>query len=180
MWTLQETYGIRRDVKVVNLSLLNTPWYIKQLRDDDPKISLNLTDNYIDTQVVPMRIPKDGIIYTGGIPVKLKKGQIFRVQDWMIIEIINDNHWVRPVYFAITVSDDSRLGMDEYMTMEGMALRVYPQKVTTNLDVEKTRHNLFEVYKYRAINDPLVYKDANHSNMVMNYSAAFFQLALKY
>lgn len=33
LWYLQETEGIRRDVTVIVMSYLNTPWYAKQLRD---------------------------------------------------------------------------------------------------------------------------------------------------
>src|SRR5690606_19017496 len=33
LWYLQETEGIRRDVTVIVMSYLNTPWYARQLRD---------------------------------------------------------------------------------------------------------------------------------------------------
>ncbi len=48
LWFLQYVYNIRTDVRVVNLSLLNTPWYIKQLRDEEPKIPITLSDTQID------------------------------------------------------------------------------------------------------------------------------------
>jgi hypothetical protein len=52
LWYLQEVEGIRRDVRVVNLSLLQTPWYIRQLRDqwsrDSAPIPMTYTADAID------------------------------------------------------------------------------------------------------------------------------------
>ncbi len=52
LWYLQEVEGLRRDVRVVNLSLLNTPWYIRQLRDqfsrESAPLPMSITDADLD------------------------------------------------------------------------------------------------------------------------------------
>ncbi len=48
LWFLQYVYGYRTDIRIVNLSLLNTDWYIKQLRDEEPKTPITLSDARVD------------------------------------------------------------------------------------------------------------------------------------
>ena len=51
LWYLQEVEEIRKDVKVVNLSLLNTPWYINQLINQYPKLELNISKEYLAQKI---------------------------------------------------------------------------------------------------------------------------------
>lgn len=46
----------------------------------------------------------------------------------MVKEIIEANKWERPVYFAVTCSEDSKIGLSDYLKMEGMALKLVPEK----------------------------------------------------
>jgi hypothetical protein len=52
LWYLQDVEGVRRDVRIVNLSLVNTSWYVSQLKNQMPhgtaKVPISLTDMQID------------------------------------------------------------------------------------------------------------------------------------
>ena len=96
LWYLQEVEKVRTDVAVVNLSLLNTPWYIKQWRDKRSKETsfINLTDKRIDQltstlqrwekQNVRIPVDSDSLNNEGFIEWEMKPtygGQAIRVQD---------------------------------------------------------------------------------------------------
>lgn len=55
VWYLQYAAGFRRDVRVVNLSLLNTPWYSKQLKNERPYDALPVNISYSDQELELMR-----------------------------------------------------------------------------------------------------------------------------
>ncbi len=52
VWYLQYVGGVRRDIRVVNLSLVNTNWYMKQLKNERPygakTVKINYTDGELD------------------------------------------------------------------------------------------------------------------------------------
>jgi hypothetical protein len=230
LWYLQDVEGVRRDVKIVNLSLLNTPWYIKQLKNNDPynvgTVKMRISDAQIEAirpvqwepRDVTLQLPSatnkkmfDDLInqYNISDSTTLKSGSItfrmnntltfgevkaVRVQDLMVKEIIEANEWQRPISFAVTCSEDSKIGLSQYLKMEGMGLRLVPEKSVPGVefvDEEALRSQLFndkpnfsKEYKpgfnFRGLNDPNIFFDENHRRMTQNYRNAFMRLALYY
>lgn len=189
LWYLQEVEGIRKDVKVVNLSLLNTHWYIRQLRDYEPKVlPASFSDAMID-QIYPMQFSARTIEITapqteqnpsGKISFRMEPtygGQAIRVQDIMILRLLEENLTKRPIYFAITVAQSNKIGLDAYLRMDGLAQKVMPYKVNGDVDPEILAENLYEKYQYRNLGNPDVYFNDNIKNLLQNYRSCFLQLA---
>jgi len=156
LWYLQEVEKLRTDVAVVNLSLLNTPWYIKQQRDWRPKETrfINLSDRQIDQltssltrwekQKVKVPVYDDPENEDGFIEWDMKPtygNQALRVQDMMIMRIISDAAWRVPIYFAVTVSQKNRIGLDNYLDMQGLTFQLKSHK-TDPIDAERMYANL--------------------------------------
>ena len=171
LWYLQEVEGFRRDVRVVNVSLLNTDWYMRQLRDLEPKVPLGLTDGQIDTVIDVLEF-----LYGqyNGNPVTLtpeaqhawdrpavehlmelmqakvrRDGRGIIVKDVAADAILRANAGRRPVFFAVTIPD--QMGLSERLVMEGLVFRMHPEPVEEPIDREATERNLKEVYAYRGL-----------------------------
>ncbi len=167
LWYIQEVEHVRKDVRVVNLSLLNTPWYIKQLRDQEPKVPFSYNDAELD-RLQPYQDEKTG--------------NIIWVKDQAIADLVKVNQWQRPLYVAVTVPD--QLGFEKHLTLEGLVFRVRPAEVGEHaVDAKKTLDNLYRVFRYVGLVDKnrnydrSVYKDDNAYKLVQNYSAAHVQVA---
>jgi tetratricopeptide (TPR) repeat protein len=182
LWYLQQGEGIRKDVRVINLSLLNTDWYVRQLRDEEPKVPTSITDDQI------RQVRENGYLPN---PVT---GEPEMVNHWMVLDILRANAGKRPAYIAVTVPDHH--GLDSMMVSEGLVLRVTTSPVRADsglgwtgrnwMDTEKIRHSLYDVFLYRNqfakdgtyIRKP--YKDENARRLSQNYAAAHQQLAYEY
>jgi hypothetical protein len=175
LWYMQQVENFRKDVRVVNLSLLNTDWYIFQLRDEEPKIPITLDDDVI-------RMAGQGAFQDA-------RGNIIYTNRFMIDHIIEvdrkpDGSWIKQPYFAVTVPE--HMGLDKHFTLEGLVYRVQPDTLHSDIDLEATRHNMYDVFKYRGLFfadgswDSTVYKDENASTLSRNYAAAHLQLAFEY
>jgi len=208
LWFLQYVYGIRQDVRLINLSLLNTSWYIKQLKHEEPKVPISLSDEEIENiGIYPwpkkqkIRIPVPDWAYereledlkargeltgkeekTGEIVFELAPtlgGRALRVQDLMILNILYTNNWKRPIYFAVTVSPENMIGLNDYLRMDGMAFKLVPFP-KQGLSPSRLHKNLFEVFQFRGLNDPSVYLDEKTQALLINYRSAFIRLAAHY
>lgn len=222
LWYLQEVEGVRQDVRVACLSLVNTNWYLLQLKNEEPhgakKVDMGLTNEEIDkietvrweTQkfIIPVTksvyakfgITDTSITNSGKVEFEMKPTlnygdvQAVRPQDLAVNSIVMANNWNRPIYFASTCSEDSKIGLDAYLRLEGMAYRLVPFKNKSKsgfIDEELLSKNLLKEnpsfsktyepgFKFRGLNDKNIYFDDNHQGMIQNYRMMFLRLAMNY
>ena len=241
LWYAQEVEGIRTDIKVVNLSLFNTDWYIDQMKrasyeaapipsslehDDyrtgtrdytpiqerfkdfievkdvvdfinsnSPKAKLNTSAglrNYCPTKKLKLTVNKE-IAKTfvpeeyqnrivDEVKFKLKGSGVFK-NKLLVLDILANFNWERPIYFAITVGKDNFMGLENYFQLEGLAYRLVPYSVkspdgqTGVVHRQKMYDRLVNQFEWGGLNNSDLYFDETNTRMVMNFRNNFSRLA---
>ena len=210
LWYAQEVEGIRQDVAVVNLSLGNTNWYIKQLRDNEvrpfdaeqapwfanrapaevPPPLHSMSDVEIDNlQAELLREPFE--FRVGHIQHTLPANSPLYVKDVLILRLILENVGDRPVYWSTTAGSSNWVGLNDYMVQEGLALKLYVDELPdldrlapglwVPVDLPRTDSLAWHIYEYAGLFDvDSLTLDPTSDNIAGNLSIPFLVLGGAY
>lgn len=161
LWYAQEVEGVRPDVTLANLSLMNTDWHLRQLRrrvtpefqparaaalwqgktwprPADPVLSLSEKD--LDAIPLYSRTPASGNSRFGDVLITFGD-EYLEKSDVAAALLIRDNLGKRPIYFSWSDGDypDQKLGLSPYLVTQGLVRRLNPTPVVPNDSIVLSR-----------------------------------------
>ena len=156
----------------------------------------------IPTDTVYVTIDKEAVRKSGmmmaadSIPdrmvISLKGKSALYKGDLMILEMIAQCNWTRPIYVAMTVGSENYMNLGEHFVQEGLANRITPFRTyytddrgnlvpmegVKRFDTEKVFDNVMHKFKFGGIDKPGVYLDETVMRMCFTHRRLLSQLAL--
>lgn len=156
LWWAQEVEGIRQDVTVICLALAETPWYMRQLRDNpirpfNPERAAEIWRDWpaerpdwpvhtmTDAEIanaVPQVIPVESEIAFGPYRVIVAAQTPFYGKDFLSVRVAQQNFGRRPIAWAVTAGGEYQ-GLDPLLVQRGLAIWVEnapPDTTAAHLD----------------------------------------------
>jgi tetratricopeptide (TPR) repeat protein len=179
-----------KNVAVANLSLLNTNWYCKQLKRWGAPISFTesqidkLPEGFIgeDNRTILLKdiVMRDILATSAGVKLNWPSDYGCTPEEFRAKVFTVSYNPRTPVYYATTVSRNNLEDVGSNLRLEGLVNRVVPEQGADQVDVERTRHLLYDVYVMKSMLDPKVPKDENTRGLLINYAASYLALASEY
>ncbi len=153
----------------------------------------NPDTHFIPTDTLLLTIDKDAVrksgmmMATDSIPdkmiISLKGKKALYKSDLMMLEIISQCNWVRPVYVATTVGQENFMNLGDNFVQEGLANRITPFTTNApgakNFDTEKVFTNMMTRFKFGGLDKKGIYLDETVMRMCYTHRRLFAQLALR-
>ena len=102
--------------------------------------------------------------------------------DLMMLEMLAQCNWTRPLYVAATVGSDNYMNLGDNFVQEGLAYRITPfttnKPGAKNFDTEKTYNNVMNRFKFGGLDKKGLYIDETIMGMCYTHRHLFAQLAL--
>ena len=157
--------------------------------------------HYIPTDTLYIRIDKEAVYRSGMlIPheyrdtmpeymvISLKGRDALARGDLMLLEMLSEANWERPLYMSRTVGDDNYLAsLQNFFVTEGLASRItpfdwkklgYSNEYETIVDTEKVYDNVMNRFKFGGLaENPDYYLDETTMRMVYTHRVQLASLA---
>ncbi|WP_289222730.1 DUF2723 domain-containing protein [uncultured Bacteroides sp.] len=155
--------------------------WIRAPKDKDLKV--------IPTDSIVIKVDKEAVRRSGmmipgdSIPdymhISLKGKRALYKSELMMLEMLSEANWERPIYIAVSVGRENQLNMENHFVQEGLAYRFTPfdtGKTGVTIDSEKMYDNLMNKFKFGGIDKPDIYIDENAMRMCHSHRRIFSQL----
>ena len=145
--------------------------------------------DYIPSQALTFKVDSLAAVNSGTVTEKyspfmlnemtidLKNKERLGKQELIILDMLQNNNWQRPIYYAITVSSDQYVNLDGFFQQTGLAHQIVPMDTKNNLNsvnTEKMYDNLMNKFKWGGVDKPGTYIDEQTMRMCKSYRVFLF------